>query len=159
MTSSGPAIAHFRPAKRRVISGVHLSALKLDDTILAAHWGYVVGGRFYYLMPSFEGGDWNRYSADRLLIEHLLEWSFERGLEAFDFTVGDEDYKSEFCDLTIPLYSAIMLVSVSGRIYANVFAAKMRLQKTRAWPILRRHLLGARIALQKTNLAAHVNPA
>jgi CelD/BcsL family acetyltransferase involved in cellulose biosynthesis len=78
-----PGYRAFFPAMTHRFAGrppLHLSVLKLDDTILAAHWGYVAGDRFYYLMPSFEGGDWIRYSAGRLLIEHLIEWSYARGL-------------------------------------------------------------------------------
>ena len=41
---------------------LHLSGLFLDDRILAAHWGYIVGSRYYYMMPSYEGDEWQRYS-------------------------------------------------------------------------------------------------
>jgi CelD/BcsL family acetyltransferase involved in cellulose biosynthesis len=117
---------------------VHLSALKLDDTIIAAHWGYVVGPRFYYLVPTFEGGDWGRYSAGRLLLEHLLEWSFARELEVFDLTNGDEPYKLEYCDLTIPLYRAVIPVTSLGRVYASAAAVKAQLPKIKGWtPFIR----------------------
>lgn len=119
---------------------VHLSVLKLDDEILAAHWGYVAGKRFYYLMPSFEGGNWNRYSAGRLHLEALLAWFFDQGIEFFDFGIGDDSYKSEFSDFSIPLYCALMPVTAAGRVYTNVLSAKMRLQKSKAWPVLRRYL-------------------
>ncbi len=33
---------------------VQVSALLLDDRVLAAHWGYVADDRFYYLMPAHE---------------------------------------------------------------------------------------------------------
>ena len=67
----------YRLSSQRLL---HLSVLKLDDTIIAAHWGLVVGTRFYYLMPSFEGGRFQRFGAGRLLLEHLLEWC-RRGLQ------------------------------------------------------------------------------
>ena len=74
-----------------------------------------MGSRYYYLSPSFEGGDWLRYSPGRLLIEHLLEWSFRRGLKVFDFTVGNEEYKFEYSDVTIPLYRVIVPETTIGR--------------------------------------------
>jgi CelD/BcsL family acetyltransferase involved in cellulose biosynthesis len=118
---------------------VQLSALKLDDTIIATHWGYVVGSRFYYLMPTFEGGDWQGYSAGRLLLEHLLEWSFAHGLTEFDFTSGDEAYKFAYCDLTIPLFQAFIPVTLLGRVYARARVAKAQLRKLKAWrPLLGR---------------------
>jgi CelD/BcsL family acetyltransferase involved in cellulose biosynthesis len=119
---------------------VHLSALKVNGTIIAVHWGYVVGSRYYYLMPSFEGGDWLRYSPGRLLIEHLLEWSFHRGLKAFDFTVGNDEYKFEYSDETIPLHRLIVPATTIGRGYVNIHAATTRLRKTRTWQRLSPYL-------------------
>lgn len=112
---------------------VHLSALKVDDTIIATHWGYIAGSRFYYVMPTFEGGDWRRYSAGRLLLEDLLEWSFARGLGVFDFGIGDETYKFDYCDLTIPLYQAVIPVTLLGRVYARARIAKAQLGKIKRW--------------------------
>ena len=48
-----------------------LTALFLDNLVLATHWGVVDKGRFYLLMPTFSQ-DWKRYSPGRLLLEHLL---------------------------------------------------------------------------------------
>ena len=49
----------YREATRRLGADgpVHVSALLLDDRILAAHWGYVADDRFYYLMPAHESGE------------------------------------------------------------------------------------------------------
>jgi CelD/BcsL family acetyltransferase involved in cellulose biosynthesis len=51
-------------------------------------------------MPSYEGGEWARYSPGRL----LLEWSFAQGLREFDFTIGDEPYRSAFWNASDALY-------------------------------------------------------
>jgi CelD/BcsL family acetyltransferase involved in cellulose biosynthesis len=96
---------------------VHVSALLLDDRVLAAHWGAIWNGRFLWLMPSYEGGEWARYSPGRLLLEHLLEWSFEQGLREFDFTIGDEPYKSAFCNASDALYRLIRPRSALGWAY------------------------------------------
>ena len=71
---------------------LHVSALTLNDEIIAAHWGMVHEKRFYHFMPSL-GKQWRKYAPGRLLLEHLIQWSFANNLEVFDFTVGKEEYK------------------------------------------------------------------
>ncbi|MEX2128811.1 MAG: GNAT family N-acetyltransferase [Xanthobacteraceae bacterium] len=117
---------------------VQLSALLLDDRILAAHWGYVAGDRFYHLMPSHEDGDWRPYAPGRLLNEWLMEWSVNNGLQVFDFGIGDEPYKFGYCDVHVPLRDAFRPTTMKGRIYGN-----MRRLKTAAKIFLRDGKVGA----------------
>jgi CelD/BcsL family acetyltransferase involved in cellulose biosynthesis len=97
---------------------IHLSALKVEDTIVAVHWGYVVGSRFYALISAYEGGAWARFSPGRLLYEHFFEWSFAQGIEIFDFGIGDEDYKLEYCDVEIALHLLDIPVTLRGAEYS-----------------------------------------
>jgi CelD/BcsL family acetyltransferase involved in cellulose biosynthesis len=106
---------------------IHVSALMLDNRVLATHWGTLWKGRLVSLMPSFEGGEWARYSPGRLLLEHLLEWCFEQGLREFDFTIGDEPYKAAFCNQSDALYRLIRARSALGWAYH----AKSRLSAPR----------------------------
>jgi CelD/BcsL family acetyltransferase involved in cellulose biosynthesis len=119
---------------------VHLSALKLGDTIIAAHWGYVVGSRFYYLIPSYEGA-FRSFAPGHLLLEHLLEWCFAHLIETFDFGFGDEDYKLEYCDAVITLYVAKIPVTIKGRVYSSARniteKLKSSLKGTRAGEVLK----------------------
>jgi CelD/BcsL family acetyltransferase involved in cellulose biosynthesis len=91
-------------AKHGCAGLIHVSALKLDDTILAAHWGMIYRNRFYWLVPSYDEGRCATFSPGRLLLEHEVEWCFGRGIAIFDFTIGDEAYKSEWTDRTMALY-------------------------------------------------------
>ena len=50
-------------------------------------------------MPSYDAA-WDRLSPGRLLLDHLIEWSFCQGLGEFDFTIGDEPYKATFCNVS-----------------------------------------------------------
>jgi CelD/BcsL family acetyltransferase involved in cellulose biosynthesis len=124
---SEPGLEDFyRETTRRLGDGpVHLSALLLDDKVLAAHWGYVAADRFYHLMPAHETGEWLAYAPGRLLNEWLLEWSIGRGLKFFDFGIGDEPYKFDYCDVHVPLYDALLPVSAKGRLYAGMQRLKL----------------------------------
>ena len=97
--------------------GVQVSALLLDQKVLAVHWGAVHDGRFYYLMPSHDS-QWENYSPGRLLLEHLMQWSFSNGLRVFDFTNGAEPYKLEWANVKTPLYEYRQPLTLKGRLYA-----------------------------------------
>jgi CelD/BcsL family acetyltransferase involved in cellulose biosynthesis len=140
----------FREATSRLAERgiLHLSALTLDGKILAAHWGYVVGSRFYYLMPSYEF-EWNRYSPGRLLLHRLLEWSVENGLAIFDQGIGDEEYKARYCDGTIPLYQDEFALTYRGKAGLLTRNAKRALQASPLGPRLQRVRLLFRRAVSK----------
>jgi CelD/BcsL family acetyltransferase involved in cellulose biosynthesis len=125
---------------------IHLSALKSDQTVIAAHWGYVVGSRFYYMIPSYEGDAWRAFAPGHLLTEELIQWSFANGIDVFDFGIGDEDYKLEYCDVVIPLHIASIPVTFKGVAYCAALKVteklKRRLKTTRAGGILKSILRG-----------------
>jgi CelD/BcsL family acetyltransferase involved in cellulose biosynthesis len=66
---------------------IHLSALKLDEQILAANWGFVFAGRFYGLMAGYDR-TWKRYAPGRLLSEYLIRWAGRRGSGTARFRRG-----------------------------------------------------------------------
>jgi len=120
--------AFFEQATERFAQSglLHLSAIMLDETILATHWGYVAGSRFYYLMPSYEGGDWPRYSPGRLLMHWLIEGAAGEGLTAFDQGIGDEAYKARYCDRVVPLSQIETAFTLKGRAFLVLRRARRR---------------------------------
>ena len=92
---------------------VHVAALVLDEQALATHWGCVHNGRFVYLMPSYDAA-WGKLSPGRLLLDHLVEWSFLQGLREFDFTIGDEPYKFTSATPAMALYRRVAARSPLG---------------------------------------------
>jgi CelD/BcsL family acetyltransferase involved in cellulose biosynthesis len=106
-----------------------LSALFLDNFVLATHWGVFDQTSFYLLMPTF-APDWNRYSPGRLLIEHLIQWSIRQRLKVFDFTVGGEDYKKEWCNREVKLFEIIKARTFKGKIYFKALMAKRALKQS-----------------------------
>lgn len=93
---------------------VHLSALILNDNILATHWGITYGDRFYFLIPTFAGGEWEKFSVGRLLQERIMEWAIYNGLKIFDFTIGGEQYKKIWSDREMHIYNKQNLITLMG---------------------------------------------
>ena len=116
---------------------VHLSALSLGETFLAVHWGYKDDGRFYYMMPSFEEGEWVRFSPGRHLLNHLIEWAIDAGMTEFDQGLGDEDYKKEYCDAATALHQIEIPRTVRGQADLLARRLKMSLRDTLVWNSLK----------------------
>lgn len=109
-------------------TGAHVSlcSLAAGGTIVATHWGACYRGRHYWILPTYAAGEWSRYSSGRMLMAAMIEWSIEHGCEVFDLTVGEEAYKREWTDHTLPLYEWHQARTLRGR----VFLAR---QQLRAW--------------------------
>lgn len=99
---------------------VHMSALMLNDEVIATHLGIYHNGRFYYLFPAYDEQKWGRFSPGRLLLEYLIKWAISARLDTFDFTVGAESYKEIWCDLEMSLYRIVEATSYRGIIYAGI---------------------------------------
>jgi CelD/BcsL family acetyltransferase involved in cellulose biosynthesis len=131
-----PGFRSYLKAARRLVypSGpVALFALKVNDMIIAAHWGYVLDKRFSSLIPSFEGGDWYTYSPGFLLADRIFEWCFANSFSTFDYGIGDEAYKREYCADSSLLYRAEIPSTIKGRIYLEMRKMRQHLVKTRFW--------------------------
>jgi CelD/BcsL family acetyltransferase involved in cellulose biosynthesis len=118
---------------------LHCSALMVDENMVATHVGLVSEKCFFYLMPAHQSGDWHRYSPGRLLLENLLEWAYEHKISIFDFTVGAEQYKKEWCDVEMKLFEYLQPLNYKGRYYAFLQSLIKKLfQNKGIWNFLKR---------------------
>ena len=69
-----------------------LATLELDDRAIAFSFSFRYPGRYYYYIPAFDP-QFASYSPGTLLMIHLMEMAFDKGLNYFDFMKGDEGYK------------------------------------------------------------------
>lgn len=122
---------YLHMAQKLVSTGmIHLSALMADETIVASHWGMVTTNRFYWLMPAFEGGKWQKYSPGRLMLEELLQWCFKNDIQVFDFTIGGERYKNDWCNQEMKLYEYREAVSFKGYLYVLFINLKQQIKQS-----------------------------
>jgi CelD/BcsL family acetyltransferase involved in cellulose biosynthesis len=98
----------------------HVATLKLDDEIIAVHWGIIHKKRFYYLMPSNNWGKWSKYSPGRLLLLKLIKWCYENNIKIFDFTGGNEAYKYDWANGSMKLYNYIRPRNLYGWAIAKI---------------------------------------
>lgn len=108
---------------------IHCSALLVNGTMIATHFGLVSKGTFYYLMPSYEGNEWIKYSSGRILLIKLLEWSINNKLSSFDFTIGGENYKSYWCNKELSMFEQLENKTYLGMFYLFITRLKHSINK------------------------------
>tara|TARA_B100000780_G_C21064817_1_gene428133 strand:- start:666 stop:1301 length:636 start_codon:yes stop_codon:yes gene_type:complete len=97
---------------------VHLSALMLNDEILATHLGFWHKHCFYYLVPTFNQDDkWKKFSLGRIHLEKLIKWAITNKVSSFDFTIGAEAYKNIWCNSEMDIYRHLKIRSFRGALY------------------------------------------
>jgi CelD/BcsL family acetyltransferase involved in cellulose biosynthesis len=118
-------IAYFRTARRLVFPAgpVCLFALKISDTIVATAFCLLRGRWMIGHMFSHDRGSWRFYAPGHLLMNMICEWCFANQVDTFDFGIGDEPYKDEYCEITNKLWKAAIPVSVRGVISSHWRAA------------------------------------
>jgi CelD/BcsL family acetyltransferase involved in cellulose biosynthesis len=99
--------------------GVHAFQLTAGDMLVAAAFGMMRSGSFYYEVTVYPEPSLKRHSPGSLLLLKMLQWAIEHGCTRFDFTVGDDAYKAEWCDETWPLRCGTRARTTRGRLAAE----------------------------------------
>jgi len=108
---------------------IHCSVLVLNNKVIASHWGILSKNTFYYLMPSYAGGEWSKYSAGKLLLEDLMAWCCENNISTFDFTLGDEPYKEIWTNKSFPLSEVMKSYTFRGYFYLIIYQCRSFLSR------------------------------
>jgi CelD/BcsL family acetyltransferase involved in cellulose biosynthesis len=95
---------------------VQVSALYCGDEIAAANYGLVFRDTYYYVLHSYDLGRFADKSPGRQLMYKLMQWSFDNGIADFDFTIGDEAYKDQWCEDTLNLVDAAIALTAAGTV-------------------------------------------
>ncbi|MGA2893956.1 MAG: GNAT family N-acetyltransferase [Xanthobacteraceae bacterium] len=89
------------PATRQL---AHVSRIEVGTTLAAANFAIAFGDCYYHILSSYCDGQLTRLGPGTLHLRELMAYAIKLGLRRFDFTIGDERYKSEWCDLRMKLY-------------------------------------------------------
>jgi CelD/BcsL family acetyltransferase involved in cellulose biosynthesis len=108
---------------------VHVSSLNVGDAAAAINLGLSYRGCYYHLLASYDDGEVSRFGPGAAHLHDLLQYAIEHGLKVFDFTIGDERYKRDWCDTEIKLYDAISAGTWRGTLAAMPILAAQRLKR------------------------------
>ncbi len=105
---------------------VQMSAYVADGVHIASHWGITSRRRFYSLIPSYEAGQWAKFSPGMIHLEEMILWAIDQGYETFDLGVGDEPYKLRIENSILSLSRSEQAATALGRSYL-IFLANRRM--------------------------------
>jgi CelD/BcsL family acetyltransferase involved in cellulose biosynthesis len=115
------------PATRSL---VHISRLDVGAAAAAVNLALVHRGRYYHLLASYSDCELSRFGPGAAHLHDLMHYAIDRGCTIFDFTIGDERYKRDWCDTELMLYDYIAPVTWRG---ALVAAPKLAAQRLKRW--------------------------
>ena len=75
---------------------VSLDLLKLDGRPIAAIYGFVYGGTYYFYLPGFDPAAAPKASPGLLLLHHRIEAAIREGMTTVDLLQGAQPYKLEW---------------------------------------------------------------
>ena len=123
-----PGYREFYNALAQMQGFAHVSRLDVGAQTAAANLGLVFRDSYYHLLASYDGGELSKYGPGAAHMHHLLQYAIEQRCRTFDFTIGDERYKQEWCDSHIVLYDHVTPFTVRGSIVAARLYAVGRLK-------------------------------
>ena len=97
----------------------HLSALTCGSEVVSAHLGFVGRNRFYYVLPAFDP-QYRSLAVGHLLLDHLIEQSFETECTIFDLGEGDSPYKKRLSTYRLPLFCFEQGLTTAGSLYLRL---------------------------------------
>src|SRR3954462_13943476 len=108
----------------RFRSLVHLSRLDVGTTWAALNLGLTFRGCYFHILASYDDGETSRFGPGAAHLRELLRYAIERELNRFDFTIGDEPYKRDWCDAEQQLFDYAASATLRGLPVTAVALAK-----------------------------------
>ena len=121
VTFADAAARRFMHELARATTGdprFRLYSLKSDGRAIALAFCLVSQGQLIYYQCAYAAGEMARYSPGSLLLIHIFKAAIDEGLEIFDFSNGDEDYKAHWVDRSDAIFVSLVPFTLKGRIAA-----------------------------------------
>lgn len=108
---------------------VHVSRLDIADTKAALNLGLMFRDRYYHVLASYDPGEISRFGAGATHLQELMRYALEHDCGIFDFTIGDESYKREWCEGVVALYDHTAAARLGGLPQVAMLRAKRWLKR------------------------------
>ena len=109
---------------------VHITELDVGRHAAAINLGLTFRQRYYHLLASYtDDQDIARFGPGAAHLNDLLALAIQRGFSTFDFTIGDENYKRDWCDARLTLHDHLCACTPAGLAVALPLVAKQRIKR------------------------------
>lgn len=93
---------------------VHLGRLMVGEATAATAFAMIHRGAYYLLVLAYAQGPLTPWGPGAALLRDLIAYAIDAGCTVFDFTIGDERFKSEWCEAAAPLWMTSTAVTWKG---------------------------------------------
>jgi CelD/BcsL family acetyltransferase involved in cellulose biosynthesis len=118
----------------RAVSGTeiaHVSRLDVGGHPGAVNLGLMARGRYYHVLASYtEDREVARLGPGMAHLMEIMANAIRRGCSVFDFTIGDEPYKRDWCEGRETLYDHLSARTLAGALVVAARRAAMRVKRT-----------------------------
>jgi CelD/BcsL family acetyltransferase involved in cellulose biosynthesis len=109
----------------------NVSRLEVGDATVAANFGLMFGNCYYHVLASYDrASELARFGPGTLHLHELMRCAIDRGFHKFDFSLGNERFKDEWCDRELKLYDHLAVLTVRGAVAALPIIAARQIK---AW--------------------------
>jgi CelD/BcsL family acetyltransferase involved in cellulose biosynthesis len=109
---------------------IELHGLECDAEVIAIFAGIGDGHRFSTMFNTYTMSEAARSSPGLVLIRNMIEHNAKLGFSSFDFGVGTDDYKLQFCkDERQPLFDSFVALSAKGQLAVKVLSLETALKR------------------------------
>src|SRR5262245_48377007 len=88
---------------------VHISRLDVGAVPSAVNYGLIFHGCYYHVLASYTDHEMCKYGPGAAHLHDLMDYAMRHGCNVFDFTIGDERYKRDWCNTELKLYDHIAI--------------------------------------------------
>ena len=100
-----------------------------NDELVAGMLAFISDGKFFYLVSAYSPEVSNKFSIGTQMLVKTLELASRSGLRQYDFLLGDETYKFDWCDTKVHLVNHLIPFSLKGRIFETGIRAGFFLKR------------------------------
>jgi CelD/BcsL family acetyltransferase involved in cellulose biosynthesis len=103
--------------------------LEIDNRPVAATVALVQGGTFNFYVPAYDDTGIRNCSPGTIMLVKLIELAARAGFAKFDFSLGDEAYKAEWCDSCVEITHQTEAITARGAVVAAVVRSLLDLKR------------------------------
>lgn len=109
---------------------IELHGLECDAEVIAIFAGISDGHRYSTMFNTYTMSDAARNSPGLVLIRNMIDHHAQLGCTSFDFGVGTDDYKLQFCkDARQPLFDSFIALSAKGQVITRLLSLETSLKR------------------------------
>ena len=98
----------------QLAGAVHVSRLDVGAEVAATSVALIKDRRYYLILSSYNDGPISAHGPGRAHLMELLRAAIAKGMEQFDFTIGNEPYKLDWCDVRVELFDHLAPITLRG---------------------------------------------